>query len=139
MRKLALLAGLAVASAALPATALACSPVPNYRPPSAAEQARSVREGFRRAHAVVEVVAETGSDYPRAGRMRVLRVYKGSFRVGARLPVGSVPGSVCGAGDFPAGASGVMMIHQPGGTLVFQGFVAPDHVAMLRREGLLPR
>lgn len=139
MKKLAILAGLAMASAAFPGAALACSPVPNYRPPSAAEQARGVREGFRRANAVVEVVAETGSAYSRPGRMRVLRVYKGAYRVGARFPVGSVPGSACGAGDFPAGARGVMMIHQPGGTLTFQGFIAPDHVAMLRREGLMPR
>ena len=97
-----------------------------------------VREGYRRAHAVVEVVAETGSSYPRRGRMRVLRVYKGNYRVGSRFALGSLPGPACGAGDFPAGARGVLMI-PAGGLQTWNGFVAPGHVAMLRREGLLPR
>lgn len=138
MRKLAILAGLALAPLAIPAAASACSPIPNYRPPSRAEQERGVREGFRRAHAVLEVVAETGSSYPRPGRMRVLRVYKGNYRAGARFAVTGVPGSMCGAGDVPAGARGIIMIHHPGDRITFQGFVAPAHVAMLRRAGLLP-
>lgn len=132
------LACIAIAPLAIPAGALACSPIPDYRPPSAEEQARGVREAFRRAHAVVEVVAETGSNYPRAGRMRVLRVYKGRIRVGSRFAMTSLPGPACGPGDFPSGARGVMMLHEPRGTLSFQGFIAPGHVAMLRREGLLP-
>lgn len=138
MRKLAILAGLALAPLAIPSAALACSPIPNYRPPTAAQLEQGVRDGFRRAHAVVEVVAETGSTGERPGRMRVLRVFKGNVRVGSRLSVSSVPGTACGAGDFPAGARGVMMLHFPGERITFQGFIAPAHVAMLRRERLLP-
>jgi hypothetical protein len=139
MKKLAILAGLLLSPLAIPGTALACSPVPNYRPPTQAQLEQGVREGFRRAHAVVEVVAEAGSASPRPGRMRVLRVFKGNYRVGSRLTVDTLPGSACGAGDFPTGARGIMMIHHPGGRLSWQGFIAPAHVAMLRREGLLPR
>lgn len=138
MRKLAILVGPALAPLALPSVALACSPVPNYRPPTQAQVEQGVRDGFRRAHAVVEVVAEAGSASPRPGRMRVLRVFKGNVRVGHRFIVDTLPGSACGAGDFPAGARGIMMIHHQGDRLTFQGFVAPAHVAMLRRAGLLP-
>lgn len=138
MPRFALIAGLTLASVAVPGAAMACSPIPNYRPPTAAQVEQGVREGFRRAHAVVEVVAETGSSYPRPGRMRVLRSYKGNYRVGSRFALDTLPGSACGAGDFPSGARGIMMIHHPGGTLRWQGFIAPAHVAMLRREGLLP-
>jgi hypothetical protein len=137
MRQLAILAGLAWASIAVPGASLACSPIPNYRPPTPAQLEQGVRAGFRRAVAVVEVVAEAGSSYERPGRMRVLRSYKGNYRVGQRFAMASIPGSACGAGDFTAGSRGVLMIHH-GGPLTFQGFVAPAHVAMLRREGLLP-
>lgn len=138
MKKLAILAGLALAPVAIPSAALACSPIPNYRPPTQAQVEQGVRDGFRRAHAVVEVVAEAGSASPRPGRMRVLRVFKGNIPVGNRLTVDTLPGSACGAGDFPAGARGIMMIHHPGGRVSWQGFIAPAHVAMLRRERLLP-
>ena len=139
MKKLAVLAGLLLSPLAIPGAASACSTIPNYRPQSIAEQERGVREGFQRAHAVVEVVAEIGSASPRPGRMRVLRVYKGNVRAGSRFTVDSLPGSACGAGDFPAGARGLLMIHHPGDRISFQGFIAPGHVAMLRRAGLLPR
>ena len=135
MKKLAIVAGLALASVAVPDASLACSPIPNYRPPTPAQLEQGVRDGFRRAVAVVEVVAEAGSSYERPGRMRVLRSYKGNYRVGQRFAMASIPGSACGAGDFPTGARGILMIHQ-GGPLTFQGFVAPAYVAMLRREGL---
>lgn len=137
MKKLAILTGLLLSPLAVPGAALACSPIPNYRPPSMAEQERGVREGFRRASAVVEVIAEVSSTYSRPGRMRILRVFKGDLRPGARLAVSSIPGSMCGPGDFPAGARGIMMIHGPG-AVTFPGFVSPAHVAMLRRERLLP-
>lgn len=137
MKKLAILAGLALAPAA-PTTALACSPIPNYQPPTRAQIEQNVRDGVRNARAIVEVVAEAGSVYPRPGRMRVLRSYKGYYRPGHRIAVASVPGPACGHGDFPTGARGIMLIHG-GGRHSWQGFIAPEHVAMLRREGLLPR
>ena len=137
MKNLAILAGLTLAPFAIPSAALACSPIPNYRPPTPAQVEQRVREGFRNARAVVEVVAEIGSDYPRHGRMRVLRSYKGYYRPGHRLAVAAVPGPACGHGDFPTGARGIMLIHGSSGH-VWQGFISPAHVAMLRREGLLP-
>ena len=136
MKKLALIAGLALAPA-VPTTALACSPIPNYQPPTPAELEQRVRDSVRNARAVVEVVAETGSVYPRPGRMRVLRSYKGYYRPGQRIPVASVPGPQCGHGDFPAGLRGIMLVYG-GGRHIWTGFIAPAHVAMLRREGLLP-
>ena len=137
MRLLAFTAALALAAVAIPGAAFACSPIPNYRPPTPEEAAQRVRESVRNARAVVEVVAEQGSQYPRRGRMRVLRSYKGYYRPGHRLAVAAVPGPACGHGDFPTGARGIMLIHERSGH-IWQGFLAPAHVAMLRREGLLP-
>ncbi len=139
MRSLVVLAGFAAAFVTLPDAAQACSPLPNYRPPSQAELNRSTIERFRRAAAVVEVVADTASTFERPGRMRVLRIYKGNVRPGTRLTVRSVPGSMCGHGDFPAGARGIIMIHRLDAPPTFQGFISTAHVALLRREGLLPR
>ena len=138
MRWLVFTAGLAMASVAIPGGASACSPIPNYRSPTPAEIEQSVRDSVRNARAVVEVVAETASVYPRRGSMRVLRSYKGNYRPGERLAVASLLGPACGHGDFPRGARGIMLIHGRSGH-VWQGFLAPEHVAMLRREGLLPR
>jgi hypothetical protein len=138
MRRFALLAGFAATLAALPAAAQACTPNPNYRPPTQAEQDRATRERFRAAAAVVEVVAERGSTLQRPGRMRVVRAYKGNVRIGTRLSVTSVPGSMCGYGDFATGSRGIIIIDRAGAPLFFAGYVSDAQAAMLRRAGLLP-
>jgi hypothetical protein len=133
------LACMAALLAASPSAAEACSPVPNYRAPTPAQLDRGIRNRFRRAAAVVEMVAETRSFPDRPGRMRVLRVYKGPFRAGTRLAVHSISGSMCGRGDYPAGIRGIMVIDRLRGPFAFDGFLVPSELAALRAGGLLPR
>lgn len=128
----------AAALAALPAPARACTMTARIPPPTQAQIDEATRQLYARAEAVAEVVAVAGSSFDRAGRMRVLRVYKGDLAPGALIDIGPLPDSLCGVGDFATGSRGLVMLPRLFGRLIFQGYLPAGDIATLRRSGLLP-
>jgi hypothetical protein len=120
--------------------ASACTMTARVPPPSQAQIDEWTRQLYARSQAVVDVVAVEGSHFDRAGRMRVVRVYKGNIAPGALIDIRPLPDSMCGVNDFETGSSGLVMVSRlapPPAPFIFQGYVSEDEVAMLRRGGLL--
>ncbi len=128
----------AVAALMLPAPARACTMTARVPPPSPAELDQATRQLYARAETVAEVVALAGSTPERAGRMRIVRVYKGTLAPGVEIELRPLPDSLCGANDFAAGSSGLVMLPRRFGQLIFEGYASPGEIATLRRGGLLP-
>jgi hypothetical protein len=138
MRPFAIALAGAAALALLPAPARACTMTARVPPPSPAELEQATRELYARAETVADVVAVAGSTPERAGRMRIVRVYKGTLAPGAEIEIRPLPDSLCGANDFAAGSRGLVMLPRRFGQLIFEGYVSDQQVATLRRSGLLP-
>jgi hypothetical protein len=131
----------AAALTALPQPARSCTMTARIPPPSQAQIDEWTRQLYARSEAVIEVVAVEGSHFDRAGRMRVVRVYKGNFAAGALIDIRPLPDSMCGVNDFATGSSGLIMtsrLSAPPAPFIFRGYVPDGEVAMLRRSGLLP-
>jgi hypothetical protein len=128
----------AAALALLPYPARACTMTARVPPPSPAELEQATRQLYARAETVAEVVAVEGSTPERAGRMRIVRVYKGTLAPGAEIALRPLPDSLCGANNFMAGSSGLVMLPRMFGQLIFQEYATADQIATLRRSGLLP-
>jgi hypothetical protein len=124
--------------ALLPQPARACSMVRRAQPPSQAELEAATRQLYANAEIVAEVVAIEGSTPERAGRLRIVRVYKGTLAPGAEIVSRPLPDSLCGANNFAAGSSGLVMLPRMFGQLIFQEYATADQIATLRRSGLLP-
>jgi hypothetical protein len=140
MRPFAIALAGAAALAVLPQPVRACTMTARIPPPSQAQIDEWTRQLYARAEAVVDVVAVEGSHFDRAGRMRVVRVYKGNIAPGALIEIRPLPDSMCGVNDFATGSSGLIMISRLAPSpapFIFQGYVAEDEIAMLRRSGLL--
>ena len=140
MKPFAIVLAGAAALMALPQPARACTMTARIPPPSQAQIDEWTRQLYARSEAVVEVVAVEGSRFDRAGRMRVVRVYKGTLAPGALIDIRPLPDSMCGVNDFATGSTGLVMISRlapPPAPFIFQGYVAEDGIAMLRRSGLL--
>ena len=118
-----------------PGAALACSIARDPRPVEVQRDERA-RDSYLRAEAMVEVVALEGSHRRRPGLVRVVRVLKGKMRRGRLLRLRSVEGSMCGAGDFERGSSGLILLDRLRGRLVFQGYLPADYLTRLDRLGL---
>jgi len=137
MRRIAIaLAGALLAL--LPQPAPACTMVRRPQPPSRAELEAATRRLYANAEIVAEVVAIEGSTPERAGRLRVVRVYKGTLAPGAEIATRPLPDSLCGANNFTAGSSGLVMLPRAFGQLIFQEYATAEQIATLRRSGLLP-
>jgi len=118
--------------------ALACSPLPPTRPPTAREIEQQALQGWHHNVALVEIVVIADSRYDRAGTARVVRVYKGPVRVGQEYRMRGLPGSACGSGDMRRGMRGLIYVGaQP--PQWFPGFVSEDALRILRRHGLAVR
>lgn len=118
--------------------ALACSPLPPTRAPTAQELEQRALQGWRNNVALVEIVVTADSRYDRAGAARVVRVYKGPVRVGQEYRMTGLPGSACGPGDMTRGMRGLIYVGtQP--PQYFPGFVSEDTLRILRRHGLAVR
>jgi hypothetical protein len=124
--------------ALLPQPAPACSMARRAQPPSQAELEAATRQLYANAEIVAEVVAIQGSTPERAGRLRIVRVYKGTLAPGAEIASRPLPDSLCGANNFAAGSSGLVMLPRMFGQLIFQDYATADQIATLRRGGLLP-
>ena len=118
-------------------TALACSIPPDPRPLEVQRDERA-SESYRRAKAMVEVVALEGSRRRRPGMVRVVRVLMGPIRPGQVLSLHSVDPSLCGAGDFRRGSRGLILLDRLKGRLDFQGYLPGDYLQRLDRLGLRP-
>ena len=139
MRPFAIALAGAAALTILPQPAHSCTMTARIPPPTQAQIDEWTRQLYARAEAVLDVVAVEGSHFDRAGRMRVVRVYKGNIAPGALIEIRPLPDSMCGVNDFATGSSGLIMIGRLSPPLIFQGYVSDGEVAMLRRSGLLPR
>lgn len=120
-----------------PGAALACT-IPPSPLPIEEQRDQWARDSYRRAEAMLEVVAIEGSRPHRPGLVRVLRVLKGRVRPGPLLSLRSVDSSLCGAGDFERGSRGLILLDSLRGRLVFQGYLPADYLARLDRLGLRP-
>ena len=128
---------LAALLAAQPGAALACT-IPPSPLPVEEQLDQGARESYRRAAAMIEVVAIEGSRPRRPGLVRVLRALKGRVRPGRLLSLRSVDSSLCGAGDFERGSRGLILLDSLRGRLVFQGYLPTGYLARLDRLGLRP-
>lgn len=128
---------LAALLAARPGSALACSPPPDARPVEVRRD-EGARLSYTHSEAMVEVVAVQGSQFPRPGIVRVVRVLRGPVRRGRLLTLRSMPTSACGAGEFQRGSRGLILIDRVSGPLFFQGYLTPDFLRRLDRLGLRP-
>ena len=111
---------------------------PRTHPPSRAELEAATRQLYANAETVADVVAIEGSTPERAGRIRIVRVYKGALSPGAEIALRPLPDSLCGANNFAAGSGGLVMLPRMFGQLIFQEYATTDQIATLRRSGLLP-
>lgn len=131
-------APLAAALLALPSgAALACS-IPEDKRPLEVQRDEFARRSWSRAQAMIEVEAVASSRRGRPGVVRVLRALKGPLRPGRLLSLRSVDFSLCGAGDFKRGSSGLILLDRLSGPLVFQGYLPADYLTRLDRLGLRP-
>ena len=138
MRRFAIAFAGAASLAFLPQPARACTRTPRAQLPSPAELQAATRRLYANAEIVAEVVAIHGSTPARAGRMRIVRVYKGTLAPGAEITLRPLPDSLCGANNFAAGSSGLVMLPRMFGQLIFQEYATAEQIATLRRSGLLP-
>ena len=120
-----------------PGTAFACS-IPEDKRPLEVQRDEFARWSWSRARALLEVEAVASSRRNRPGIVRVRRVLKGPIRPGRLLSLRPVDPSLCGAGDFKRGSSGLILLDRLGGPLVFQGYLPPDFLERLDRLGLRP-
>jgi hypothetical protein len=118
-------------------SALGCSLAEDPRPIE--EQRDSwTHDSYVRAKAMVEVVAVESSSRRRPGLVRVVRTLKGRVRPGRLLRLHSVEASMCGAGEFERGSSGLILLDRLDGRLVFQGYLDRGYLNRLDRLGLRP-
>lgn len=117
--------------------ALACS-IPEDKRPVEVQRDEFARDSYSRARALVEVIAVESSHRRRPGVVRVVRVLEGPLRRGRLLTLHSVDPSLCGAGDFRRGSSGLILLDRLGAPLDFHGYLPTDYLQRLDRLGLRP-
>lgn len=95
-------------------------------------------ELVRSADAVVEVEALTtsGPNLSQA-RFKILRVLSGDAKVGSRLKLRTVGGSLCGAGGVKRGEKGIIYISSEDKYL-FTGFLSENSLELLAAAGIIP-
>lgn len=97
---------------ALPAPALACSPVPPPEtPPTQAQIDGELRATFEGASDLIEYVVIKRATSNSKGAVRVTRSYKRATRLGATLPIWTADGAACGSGNAERGTRGRMFLN----------------------------
>ncbi|RYE01186.1 MAG: hypothetical protein EOP61_11945 [Sphingomonadales bacterium] len=122
---------------ALPAPALACSPVPPPETPPTQEQIDGdLRATFASAKDLIDYVVVRRATSERQGMIRVTRSYKRTTRPGASLRIWTADGPACGSGDAEKGTKGRMFLE---GEAPYQYRNLPDaYYDAFARLGLVP-
>lgn len=116
---------------------LACT-IPEDKRPVEVQRDEFARWSWSRAKALLEVEAVASSRSNRPGVVRVLRVLKGPIRPGRLLSLRPVDPSLCGAGDFKRGSSGLIFLDGLSERPAFHGYLPADYLQRLDRLGLRP-